>query len=219
MEDVVKNLKRYLKNCSDNIDTIIDKDKLDDKYKAKKSILLVSYYKLMSILFKSGKSKSKHGKGLPDNEILEKVLNQFASKKKSLSEIALKASLKQLDCPVNGPLNDGHGGGQQGGKNQKSGNGAGRNRKTLETIHNNNIIDNIMFLVPMYSMCDSKHSKNIIQSINYSNTIESINHKAELMLTMYEKYTKNGTKPDMAKKFKLLMVIYNEARHQMSQYI
>ena len=215
----MENLKRYLKSCSDNIDTIIDKDKLDGNYKTKKGILLASYYKLMSTLFKSGKGKTKHGKGLPDSDMLEKVLSQFASKKQSLSEIALKASLKQLDCPTNGPLNDGHGGGQQGGKNQGTGNGAGRNRRVLEDIHNNNIIDNIMFLVPMYSMCDLKHSKSIIQSINYSNSIESINHKSELMLSMYEKYTKNGIKPEEAKKFKLLMVIYNEARHQISQYI
>ena len=218
----MENLQHYLKSCSDNIDTIIDKDKLDENYKTKKSIFLASYYKLMSTLFKCSKDKKvKRGKGLPDNDMLEKVLGKFASKKNSLAEISLKASLKQLDCPPNGPLNDGHGEGKKGAKNRRPNrnpNGRGRNRRSEEEIHNNNIIDNIMFLIPMYTMCDAQHSKHIIQSINYSNSIESTNHKSELLLTMYEKYEKSGSKVD-SKKFKKYMTVYDTCVQALSKYL
>ncbi len=136
--------------------------------------------------------------GMLDNRksFLPKYETFMSSYKNKLSKISLGLSLKQLDMRIM--------------SNSKY-------IKNINKAHKANIIDNIVFLTPMNLLISGISYEKILESIAYSNTINSSNHKSELLTAMFEKYDKKKLPVSVQKSLKAYMHAYNIIRDNIIQ--
>lgn len=217
----MKDLKEYCSLFSNEIDTIIDKDKLDSKYKNVKFMFITSYYKMMTYLYRScpsngkrrfdGKGRDEGGQGknrkpFPKYDEFKKsfddTLDSCKDKKsfaKIMARLALATSIKQLNsslmesCGVS-------------------------DEKQIESIHANNIIDNVMLLIPLCLM-SQKDPTQVAEALNHSNVIDSLNHKLALTSGIYEKFNKKKMPVQAKKKFKAFLSLYECSKKEIAKYI
>lgn len=180
----------YLKRVSRELDVVVDQKKKDSKYSTKKAILLSIYSKMMRCFN------------------LKNVVNKFEISPKKLGKLSLITSMKQLDNDI-----------MESCAACKRNSESKECRDQLKEVNANNIIDNVLFLVPMSVICDEKHFEKMPIALTYSNVIGSSEHRSELMLAVYEKYDKKASPPQMVKKFKTYMHLYEVARNEFAKYV
>lgn len=181
-----QNLKSYINLFSKELGMVIDENKIDKKYIAKKKLLMKCLYGMFNIL-------ETQKTFLPKFQAFEKTF-----KSKSISNLSLKASLKQLDTKIMS---------------------LSKYSTKLRATHQYNIIDNIFILTPMMIMCKDIKAEKFLESIAYSNLIDSHNHQSELLMAMFEKQTKKKLSKETRKKFKKYAFAYNFIKKSLSKYV
>ena len=119
-------------------------------------------------------------------------------KNNTISKFSLSSSLKQLDSKVMS---------------------LPKFAKNIKNTHQANIIDNVCVLTPMMILCNDTNSTLFLESIVYSNMIDSYNHQSELLLAMFEKKSKKKLDCKDKKRFKKYVYMYNLMKKEMAKYI
>jgi len=183
----------YFKNVSSEIDDVIDKKKLDAKYAKKKSIFLAIAYKLL-------------------NMINSRYLESVSFEPKKLAKLSLHLSLSQLDSKLMEEC--------EACKQGQCGINTDKDvEKCLKNLHASNIIDNVIFMIPMSIVTSDKYMSKIPKALNHANIKNDSNQRARLMLAMYETYSKKKFPPEMEKPFLKVMYMYDEAKKALLTYI
>lgn len=89
----------------------------------------------------------------------------------------------------------------------------------VEDVHSGNIIDNITMLTPMMLLCNDTKPKKFLESIAYSNLIDSYNHRSELLIAMMEKNSGEPLTPGDKKYFKKLNYEYDIIKKSILEYL
>lgn len=132
-----------------------------------------------------------------------KFANKLTFESGRLGQLALSLSMKQLDSKLLESMNINE----------------GDEEGTLNTLNACNIIDNVMFMIPLSVVCEGPTCSRIPEALNYANVINSTEYATSLGIAMYEKYNKKPYKPEMVKKYSAYMNAYNIAKKSLAKYI